>query len=84
MIFGIIITSFAIYFNGWIVPKSNQLKFNFERNFLGRNSIPNIIPNLYLQDQKNRIIVINSYDKQQEKAYDISIQPYLNSLIFLP
>lgn len=74
MTFGILITGFSIYFDGWIVPKTNQLKYNFERNYLGKNSIPNIIQNIYLEDLNNRMILINSYDKQFQKAFNVSIQ----------
>jgi lipopolysaccharide export system permease protein len=62
MIFGLIITLSSIYFNGWIVPKSNRLKFEFERKQLGRNKISDITQNLFFQDRINRIIIINSYN----------------------
>jgi len=74
MTFGIIITSFTIYFNGWLVPKTNRLKFNFERTVLGRHPVANTIPNIYVQDKANRIIVINSYDKIAQKCSNVSIQ----------
>lgn len=74
MIFGLIITSFSIYFNGWLVPKTNRLKFNFERNVLGRHPIANVIPNIYFQDKINRIIVIGSYDKIAQRCNNVSIQ----------
>lgn len=74
MVFGIILTSFSIYFNGWIVPNTNRLKFNFERNYLGKNSIANTIQNLNFQDKKNRFININTYDKTTLKCNNISIQ----------
>ncbi len=74
MTFGIIVTGFSIYFDGWIVPKTNQLKYNFERNYLGKNSIPNIIQNIYLEDKSNRNIVINSYDKKLQRCFNVSIQ----------
>ena len=74
MTFGIIVTGFSIYFDGWIVPKTNQLKYNFERNYLGKNSIPNVIQNMYLEDKFNRNIVISSYDKQLQRCFNVSIQ----------
>lgn len=62
MIFGIFVTFTSIYFNGWVVPKSNRLKFEFERKQLGRNKISDVTQNLFFQDRLNRIIVINSYN----------------------
>jgi lipopolysaccharide export system permease protein len=81
MAFGIFVTGFSIYFDGWIVPKTNRLKYNFERNYLGKNSIPNIIQNIYLEDMYNRNIVINSYDKQMEKCTNVSIQIFRKDTI---
>ena len=66
MSFGIVVTLFAIYFNGWIVPKSNQLKFDFERKTLGRNLISDVTENIYIQDKINRIIIINYYNKTEK------------------
>lgn len=62
MIFGLIVTLSSIYFNGWVVPKSNRLRFEFERKQLGRNKISDITQNLFFQDRINRIIIINSYN----------------------
>lgn len=74
LIFGLIITLFSIYFNGWVVPKSNRLKYSFERTILGRHPVANIIPNIYIQDKTNRIVVIGAYDKIGQKCADVSIQ----------
>lgn len=63
MIFGAIITLFAVYFNGWIVPGANRMKFDFERKILGRNLISDVQENIYIQDKINRIIIINYYNK---------------------
>ena len=30
---------FSIYFNGWIVPKSNSAKLNFERIYLNKTKL---------------------------------------------
>lgn len=66
MIFGSLITLFAVYFNGWIVPKTNQLKYDFERRILGRNLISDVTENIYIQDKINRIIIINYYNKTEK------------------
>ncbi|MCX6162485.1 MAG: LptF/LptG family permease [Ignavibacteriae bacterium] len=79
---GMIITLFSVYFNGWIVPKTNHLKYNFDRNYLGRNSIPNSIQNIYIQDKKNRIITINTYDKIALTCSNTSIQIFNPDTLF--
>ncbi len=74
LIFGFIITLFSIYFNGWVVPKTNRLKFAMEREYLGKNQIISTIPNIYIQDNKNRFINIGIYDKTTKSCQQVSIQ----------
>lgn len=73
LIFGIFLTGFSIYFNGWIVPRSNSKKFNFERTYLKRNIVSNQIMNLHFQDKQNRIISVGHYDQMTESCYNITI-----------
>ncbi|MCX6157920.1 MAG: LptF/LptG family permease [Ignavibacteriae bacterium] len=74
LLFGSIITGFAIYFNGWVVPKANQQKYNFERTILGRNLISDVTQNIYIQDKVNRVIIINYYNKTEQSCGNTLIQ----------
>jgi lipopolysaccharide export system permease protein len=78
LIFGLIITFSSIYFNGWIVPKTNRLKLEIERNYLGKNQIISTISNIYIQDSKNRFITIGLYDKPTKTCNLVSIQIFKN------
>lgn len=77
-IFSVTLTVVSIFFNGWIVPLSNQRKFEIERNYLGKNSIPDIIQNIYLQDKANRIIFIDFYEKNSQKCNFVTIDNFFN------
>lgn len=74
LIFGLLITLFSIYFNGWIVPKSNSLKLNFERTYLKKNIIPGTVQNLHIQDSDSRILVIGSYNESDKSGVNVSYQ----------
>jgi lipopolysaccharide export system permease protein len=76
ILLGLIITCFSIYFNGWVVPKANQMKYNFERTTLGRNLISDVTQNIYIQDKINRIIIINYYNKSDQKCGNTLIQVF--------
>jgi lipopolysaccharide export system permease protein len=73
---GFIITLFAIYFDGWVVPHSNRAKYKFEREVLGRNTVSNSIQNIYIQDKINRIIVINNYERSTQTCSNTSIHVF--------
>ncbi|MBK8550927.1 MAG: LptF/LptG family permease [Ignavibacteria bacterium] len=74
IVFGFLITLFSIYFNGWITPKSNSAKFNFERQYLDKNKIAGLIQNLHIQDSENTILSIGSYNEPDKTGSNSSIQ----------
>ena len=74
LIFGLLMTLVSIYFNGWIVPRSNSAKFNFERKYLDKNKIAGVIQNLHIQDSENHIIAIGSYNESDKTGSNASIQ----------
>ncbi|MEO8446339.1 MAG: LptF/LptG family permease [bacterium] len=77
--FGILMTIFSFYFNGWIVPKSNSLKFNFERSYMDKNKLQGVIPNLHIQDADNQFIFIGNYLESDKLGSGASIQIFSRS-----
>lgn len=80
-IFGIFITLFSIYFNGWIVPKANASKFSIERTYLNKNKLPGFIQNFHIQDSENHIITFGNYNEKDKSGSNVSIQIFENSNI---
>lgn len=76
LIFGLIITLFSIYFNGWVVPDANSSRLQIDRQYLGKNVINAAVQNLHIQDQENRIITIGFYDDATRTGQQISIQNF--------
>lgn len=83
MIFGLVITLFLIYFNGWIVPGANRLKYDFERKILGRNLISDVTENIYIQDNINRIIIINYYNKAEQTCGNTLIKVFNKDTLYI-
>lgn len=79
LFFGILITLFSIYFNGWIVPKSNSAKLNFERIYLNKNKLSGVTQNLHIQDSENHIIVFGNYNATDKISTNVSVQIFDNS-----
>jgi lipopolysaccharide export system permease protein len=73
-IFGIFVTAFSIYFNGWLVPEFNSKKIAIERNYLDKHRIIGFITNFHIQDAENRIMYISNYDENLRTSSGISIQ----------
>jgi len=86
MIFGLIITMFSFYFNGWVVPKSNSEKLRIERTHLDKNKISGVIQNLHIQDSENLILALGVYNESEKKASNVTLQYFdttdLSKLIY--
>ncbi len=65
LIVGLVISVFAIYFSGWIVPKSNGNKLYIEQTFMKKN-LTYIGANIFFQDGENRFVNIGFYDQSTQ------------------
>jgi lipopolysaccharide export system permease protein len=74
VITSLVISIFAIYFNGWIVPYTNQKKFYIDRVHMHRKIEYVNKDNLYLQDQKNTLLSIGFFDDRNLNATRVSLQ----------
>ena len=66
----------SVYFNGWIVPRVNQQKFNIERVYLQKGIVSGSGANIYIQDSRTRILSIGFYDDVRKLASRVSIQDF--------
>ncbi len=65
IIIGFIISVFAIYFSGWVVPNSNSSKLKIEQTYMKKNlTIPGA--NIFFQDAENRFVNIGFYDQSTQ------------------
>ena len=82
-IFGIFLTGFNIYFNGWLVPQANTSKFRFEREVLGKNLTAGVMHHLYFQESEGRMISMEAFEENNSKSSNVSIQKFnKNELVF--
>ncbi len=75
-LFGVLITLLSLYFNGWVVPKTNSQKFSLERAYMDKNKLPGIILNLHVEDSNNQILSIGSYNETDRIASNASLQVF--------
>lgn len=82
VITSIVIAGGHLYFNGWIVPRTQSKKFAIERQYLGRNvgGIQDQLYNLYLRDTPRRVVAIGYYNLSTMQGTDITIDEYSNDL----
>lgn len=61
LVIGFIISLFAIYFSGWIVPNSNSKKIQIEQVYMKKN-LTYVGANIFFQDGENKFVNIGYYD----------------------
>lgn len=72
----LLVSAFSVWFNGWIVPHANRLKFAIEREYLQKNLAAGVGSNIYFQDSPVRILGIGAYDPTRTLATRVTIQDF--------
>jgi lipopolysaccharide export system permease protein len=65
VIIGFMISLFAIYFSGWVVPQSNAMKLEIEQKYMKKN-LTYLGANIFFQDGENRFVNIGFYDQTSQ------------------
>lgn len=73
LIIAAIISIGDVYFDAWIVPRANKMKFALERRELHRNIIAGVQDNLVFRDRPNTMISIAAFDDVRSIAYSVTV-----------
>jgi lipopolysaccharide export system permease protein len=76
VILSIVLTSLLFWFNGWIVPRSNQTVLEFEQNYLKDAPLQADVTDINRQNSPGHILSIGYYDRTDEVAHRISLQAF--------
>ncbi len=71
---GIVITGFIFWFNGWVVPDTNRIVYNFEQQYLKDAPRRINISRIHRQNQPRQIVTVGYYDAEDTTAHRISLQ----------
>jgi lipopolysaccharide export system permease protein len=66
----------SIYFNGWVVPKANQGKFDIERRYLQKHMDATGRFDIYFQEGRTRIVSLGYYYSDTRSASRVSIEEF--------
>lgn len=70
-----LISLFAIYFGGYVVPEANKNRIYIEQNYLNKNMVSSG-SNIYFQDSSTRIVTITYFNVKMGRANRVSIQEF--------
>ncbi len=76
----ILVSLGQLYFNGWVVPVSNQKKAAIERKYLDRGRQISSLYNLHFRDTPTRNALLQYYDDVTKTGTRISIEEYSSEI----
>ncbi len=79
VIVAFLISGAAIYFNGWVVPNSNKVKFNIDRVYMHRHLESVNKDNLFFQDKATTLMNLGYFDDNTLTAFRVSVQNFADT-----
>lgn len=76
LIISLILSFLSVYFNSWIVPKTNKKKLNLERVYMRKHLESWGKYNIYIQDSYTRLLSIGYFDDELNVAHRVDIQDF--------
>ncbi len=81
MLFGLFAVALISYLDGFVVPKSNAIRMNFERQYLGNQSEKVERDKIYREESTNSILLVNYFDAKQKVGYKVQFFRFKNGNI---
>lgn len=76
LLVALLLSGFAVWFNGWVVPSTNEKKFAIARTYFHKYLEYTSRSNIFIQDSRERILTIGIYDEARSTALRVSIQEF--------
>jgi len=74
---GLLVTVFMFGFNGWVVPRTNEVVVHYENEYLpsGRDNQPDM-SEIHRQNSPNSVLTVGYYDRDDQEAHTVSLQTF--------
>ncbi len=81
LVVGIVVTGLMFWFNGWIVPQTNQVRLAFEQDYTKDAQGQAEFANIHRQNAPGSVISVNFYERNSKTATTVTIQSFLNGVM---
>lgn len=71
----LIIGSLSFYLNGWVIPKSNRERLDFEMTYIKKKNLFNR-SNIHMQVEPNVYLFMQNYNNQSNTGYQFSLERF--------
>ena len=79
LIVAVFASGFMFWFNGWVVPVTNQKVIEFEQRYLKGNQVQIDLHDVHRQSRPGSVITVGYYDRFSRVANKVSLQDFEQS-----
>lgn len=76
---GIVITGGMWWFNGWVVPRTNQTRIDYEYRYFKEDRSRLKTTDIHMQNSPTSILTANYFDRRTNTAHRVSLQRFEDS-----
>lgn len=76
VIVGLFVTVFMFGFNGWVVPRTNEVVVRYENEYLPHGERTIDLSEIHRQNTPGTILSVGYYDRDRKRAHDVSLQRF--------
>lgn len=76
VVVGGLITVLMFGFNGWVVPRTNEVVVKYENKYLPHSSGSIDLSEIHRQNSPRTILSVGYYDEERKRAHDVSLQRF--------
>ena len=76
LIVAVSVTGFMLWFNGWVVPKTNTVVLEFEEQYLKDAPRQVDLNDIHRQNSPGSIVTVGYYDRKTRVAHRVSLQEF--------
>jgi len=76
LLVGLVLTGFMFWFNGWVVPHTNETALDFEDQYLASGPAQLDVSDIHRQNGPGSVVTVSFYDRRDEMAHRVSLQQF--------
>ncbi len=73
LLFGLLACIVISYLDGFVVPKSNAVRLNFEHRYMNQQSSDVSKGKIYREESPNSILMVNYFDPKKKEGYQVQL-----------
>lgn len=78
-IVGVLVTVFMFGFNGWVVPRTNEVVVHYENEYLPHGERTISVNEIHRQNDPETVLSVGYYHRDDQRANDVSLQRFSDS-----